>query len=640
MSHRKEFRDLSTPAAAREVIDGLEFGGGVETVPLADARGRVLAERIDADIDVPGFDRASMDGYAVRARDTFGADAADPAVLDVAGAVHAGEEPAVRVESGTATEISTGAVMPAGADAVVMVERTATVSTDQATAGDTQIAVETAVTPGENVMLAGADVAAGERALGPGTLLTPREIGLLSALGVADVSVRSKPTIGIVSTGDELVRPGGRLDSDAGQIYDVNSTAIASAVDAAGGEPQLYPHVGDDMAEMERVLVEAATECDLVLSSGSTSASAVDVVYRVIEERGELLLHGVAIKPGKPMLVGRIDDAAYVGLPGYPVSAMTIFREFVAGAIREAAGCPEPETATATGRMAREERFEEGRRRLVPVGIVTDGVGNNLVYPVDKGSGATTSLVDADGVVDVPPDVNYLADGESVTVDLFSADTRPPTLLGVGEDDPALARLLDRLDRPRYLSVGTNSALRWLRDDVPDIAVLAGPVESRPEGVELGTWDREWGLVVPPNESDAVTGLPALVDSDYRLVNRPTESGLRTALGNAIATLADDRGTTRRELTDAIDGYGFTARAVESPARKVMADDADAGVGLRATADRLGLGFVSLGTQSVTVLAAPGRRDKPAVGSLAETLTAADDVFEDLPGYRYRGTGE
>ena len=322
MSDRREFRELVSPDRAREVLDSLDVDPDSERVALEAARGRVLAERVDATVDVPGFDRASMDGYAVRARDTFGADEADPVALSLAGAVHAGEKPTASVGSGAAVEVSTGAVMPPGADAVVKVEET--------TETDGGVAVRTSVAPGDNVMLAGADVAAGARALGPGTRLTAREIGLLSALGVDEVPVRGKPRVGIVSTGDELVRPGGELDSDAGQIYDVNSYTIAAAVAEAGGDPRVYPHVGDDYDEMERLLVRGAEECDLVLSSGSTSASAVDVVYSVIEERGDLRLHGVAVKPGKPMIVGEVGESAYVGLPGYPVSALTIFRAFVA----------------------------------------------------------------------------------------------------------------------------------------------------------------------------------------------------------------------------------------------------------------------------------------------------------------------
>ncbi|MFB6165944.1 MAG: molybdopterin biosynthesis protein [Haloarculaceae archaeon] len=631
MTDRKEFRDLAPPEDAHEALASLDLGGATETVPLREARGRVLAARVDAGRDVPGFDRASMDGYAVRARDTFGADEADPATLELVGAVHAGEEPAVTVEEGTAAEISTGAVVPAGADAVVMVERT------DETAGGEAIRIRTSVAPGDNVMVAGADVAAGERALGPGTRLTPREIGLLSALGVEEVPVRARPRVGIVSTGDELVRPGDELDDDAGQIYDVNSYTIATAVEEAGGEAVLYPHAGDDYDEMERILTEAAEECDLVLSSGSTSASAVDVIYRVIEDRGDLLLHGVAVKPGKPMLIGRLDagdsPSAYVGLPGYPVSALTIFQTFVAPVVREAAGLPEPRTATVDGRMAVEERYAEGRLRLMPVGLLEDAEGETLVYPVDKGSGATTSLVEADGIVAVDPDTEYLGQGEAVTVRLFSPDVRAPTVLGVGEDDPALSRLLDRLERPRYLSLGTREGLRRLRNAVPDFAVAAGDREVGADHLDLGGWTREWGLVVPAGNPDGIDGLADLVDRDLRIVNRGTNSGLRSDFDDALETLAAERDATRRELTDAIDGYGLTVKAHESPARKVAAGRADAGLGLRATAEALDRGFVPLGEQPVRVLANPARTAKEGVAALDAALDAADDVLAELAGY-------
>ena len=646
MTDRKEFRDLADPADARDAIASLDLAPDPEEVPLEDARGRVLAERIDAQLDVPGFDRASMDGYAVRARDTFGADETDPELLDLVGTVHAGVEPDVEVGEGEAVEISTGAVMPPGADGVVMVERT-----DESEDGDT-VEVRTALAPGDNVMLAGADVAAGERALGPGTRLTAREIGLLSALGVESVPVRGKPTVGIVSTGDELVRPGDEVDSAAGQIYDVNSYTVAAAVEEAGGEPKLYPHAGDDYDEMEAILREAADECDLVLSSGSTSASAVDVIYRVIEERGELLLHGVAVKPGKPMLVGRVADSAYVGLPGYPVSALTIFRTFVAPAVRRAAGVPEPATATVEARLATEERYGEGRMRLMPVGLTETGEAQSsnasggiqsddlLAYVVDKGSGATTSLVEADGVVEVPADTAYVAEGETVEVQLFSPDVRPPTVLGVGEDDPALARLLDAIERPRYLSVGSREGLRRLRDGVPDFAVTSGESADAAsnrgvDATELATYEREWGLVVQSGNPEGIADLGDLVDRDLRFVNRGSDSGLRTSLGDALADLADERGTTRHALVQSIDGFELAAKAHESPARKVAAGQADAGLGLRATAAKLDLDFVSVGTETVRVLANPDRESKPGVRDLDAALDdELDAILSDLPGFQ------
>ncbi len=612
--NRKEFRDLATPDEARAAIDSLSLEGGIERVPLENARGRVLVARLDAELDVPGFDRASLDGYALRARDTFGADEADPARLAVVGEVHAGAKPNVTLEAGQAAEISTGAVMPDGADAMVPVERT---DTD---GGGDEVLVRTAVAPGDNVMFAGADVAAGERALGPGTTITPRDIGLLSALGIDEVPVRAKPRVGIVSTGDELVRPGDDLESSRGEIYDVNSYTIAAGVEDAGGEAVLYPHAGDDQDEMEGILRTAADECDLVLSSGSTSASAVDVIYRVIEEQGELLLHGVSIKPGKPMLIGRLDDSAYVGLPGYPVSAMMVFRTFVAPAIREAAGRPEPASATVSGRLARQERYEEGRHRLMPVGLVEDGDGETLVYPVDKGSGATTSLADADGVVEVGPETDYLEAGESVTVTLFSPDVRPPTLFGVGEDDPTFSRVLDGLESPRYLSVGSRPGLRRLREGVPDVAVVAGPLDRDIEADEIGRWDREWGLVVRTGNPDEIEGLDDLVDRDLRFVNRTTDSGLRSSLGAAVADVArnEERIATKSSTrsTASISACALTRAPL---ARSSRATPTPGSACERPPTARSR--FVSLGEQPVCALANPDRTEKEGVRELERALS-------------------
>jgi putative molybdopterin biosynthesis protein len=646
---RREFRDLATPAVLRDTLAELPIDAGTETVALSDARGHVLAERVDADIDVPGFDRAAMDGYAVRARDTFDASETDPVVLDVTGSVHAGERPSVSLDPGDAVEISTGAVVPRTADAVVMVEQTTEITADDATepaetatedaadpSAQRRVEVRTAVAPGEHVMAAGADIAAGQRALGPGTLLTPREIGLLAALGVTDVPVRAGPRVAVVSTGDELVPPSGDLDHRAGEIHDVNTAAIAAGVAEAGGDPVVYEHVGDDEAAMTETIRDAASDCDLVLTSGSTSASAMDVIYRVIEAHGERHLHGVAVKPGKPTIVGEIDATAYVGLPGYPVSALSIFRTFVAPRIRDAAGRPESRTATVDATMATRQRTDEGRMRLVPVALVDDGTGRTLAYPVDKGSGATTTLTAADGVVVVDADTNYVDADTPVTVELFSTAVRPPAVLAVGEDDPTFSRALDAVSNPRYLAAGTRTGRRSLRDGVADAVVLAGPdpdatmpgERSLDDVVELASWKRDWGLVVPGGNPDAVEGLDALVDRDLSFANRDDDAGIRQHFDAELDALAAARDTDRADVQAAITGYEFTTQGHASPAHRVADGSVDVGLGLRQTADDLALAFVDLGTDVVRVVAASDRRDKPGVDALASALAALDGTDE------------
>ena len=612
VTDRREFRDLASGEELAATIDSLELEAGTERASLENARGRVLAERITAEIDVPGFDRAAMDGYAVRAGDTVGAGEASPVELTVAGTLHAGENPTESIEAGEAIEISTGAVLPPGADAVVVVEATSE-------RGD-NVAIRDAVTPGKNVMPAGADVAAGRRVLGPKTRLTPREIGLLSAIGCDAVTVRKPPTVGIISTGDELVRPDDTLDSAAGQIHDVNSYTIAAAVEEAGGRSRVYPHVGDDEGSITDTLTQAATECDLVLSSGSTSASTMDVIYRVIEHRGELLLHGTAVKPGKPTIVGEFEDAAYIGLPGYPVSALTIFRVFVAPAIRAAAGLPERRTATVEADMATRARFEEGRRRFLPVALVEDGDGRTLAYPVDKGSGATTTLVDADGVVDVDAQTAYLDPDESVTVELFSADAAIPSLLGAGEGDPHLWDLLDQLDRPRYLAEGSQTGIRLLEDGVTDVAVIAGPIEAPADSVVIDSWEREWGLAVPTGNPDDVIGLDDLIDGDLLVATVDSQWGLAGSFDAAIGELANSRDEAQATLQRSL--RTIETRSFESPARRVVAGDADAGVTLAETAADLDVTFVSLGTERVEIVAASDRVEKTGIQILRDRLAS------------------
>ncbi|MDZ7850777.1 MAG: molybdopterin biosynthesis protein [Halodesulfurarchaeum sp.] len=629
MTERKQFRDLAEPAELHEAIAELSLSGGTEAVDLLEADGRVVAERIESTIDVPGFDRSTMDGYAVIARDTFDASEGDPYEARLGGVVEAGQKPDVEVERDAVVSVATGASLPPGADAVVPVERTSRLEADD----ETRVSIRTSVAPGENVMHAGDDVAAGDRAVGPGTVLTTRDIGLLAALGIESVPVYANPTVGIVSTGDELVRPGEPRDDERGQIYDLNTFALAAAVRAAGGEPEVVPHIADDYDRMYETLESVGKRCDLVLSSGSTSASDADVLYRVVEDHGELDLHGVSVKPGRPTIVGEIADTAYIGLPGNPVSALSVFRTFVAPAIRKAAGRPPESVPTLDGRMAAPKRYAEGRTYLLPAAVIEDETGEVLVYPVDKGSGAITSLTEADGVIEMRPETELLEVGQRVTVDLFSADTRPPAVLGIGESDPLFARLLDHVDGPRYLPHGSREGRRRLRDGIPDFAVLTEADAAAVEGEQLATFAREWGLVVPKGNPNSVDGLSDL-ETDGAFVNVTEDIGLRSALDGAVADVANSAGRSPDAYKNGIDGYRRTVNGIQSPAQRVADGVADIGVGLRFGAGVLDVDFVPIGTQRLVVLAAEDRLEKPGTAALVSTLESElSSLAEGLDGY-------
>ncbi|MFB6086008.1 MAG: molybdopterin biosynthesis protein [Halodesulfurarchaeum sp.] len=629
MTERKQFRDLAEPKALQEAIESLSLSPGPEYVDLLDADGRVLADRIDAGIDVPGFDRSTMDGYAVRARDTFDASEGDPyeaALLDV---VEAGEKPETSVEDGGVVSVATGAPLPSGADAVVPVERTSRAEGESGTT----VSIRTAVAPGDNVMHAGDDVAAGDRALGPGTVLSTRDVGLLAALGEETVPVFGKPTVGIVSTGDELVRPGKPRDDERGQIYDLNTFALAASVRAAGGEPEVVPHIADDYDRMLEALESVGNQCDLVLSSGSTSASDADVLYQVVEDHGELDLHGVAVKPGRPTIVGRVAETAYIGLPGNPVSALSIFRTFVAPAIRDAAGRPPESVPTLEGRMAAPKRYAEGRTYLLPAAVIEDESGEILVYPVDKGSGAITSLTEADGVIEMAPETELLAEGQSVTVALFSADTTPPTVLGIGESDPLFARLLDHVNGPRYLTHGSREGRRRLRDGIPDFAVLTEADAAAVDGDTLARFGREWGLVVPPGNPAGIDGLADL-ERAGTFVNVASDIGLRLALDDAVADLAVEGGSSGAGFRENVDGFERTVHGIRSPAQRVANGSADVGVGLRFSTTQLDVDFVPIGTQPLVVRAAPERREKAGMEALERAMEMnLPALLDRLEGY-------
>ena len=240
-------------------------------------------------------------------------------------------------------------------------------------------------------------------------------------------------------------------------------------------------------------------------------------------------------------------------------------------------------------------------------------------------------------MVAVDPNTDYLAAGEPVTVQLFSPDVQPPALLGIGEDDPALNELLDGLGSVRYLAAGSREGLRQLRDGLPDLAVVAGPVDDDHSAASVGSWHREWGLLVPEGNPDEIAGLGDLVDRDLRFVNRETNSGLRTSLSNALAALADERDVSRHSLVESIEGFEATVKAFESPARRVIEGRADVGLGLRTTADKHDLGFVSLGDQRVDLRINPERTAKPAVDRLEAALQELPEQCSSLSGYRFPG---
>ncbi|MDR1726499.1 MAG: molybdopterin molybdotransferase MoeA [Acidobacteriota bacterium] len=421
-----EFFNVITPDGFVELLAGFPRLAG-EAVPLDGALGRRLAGEVAAREDLPEGARSTVDGYAVRAEDTFGASDAIPALLKLAPAVTMGTVPGFKLAPGHAAPIPTGGFLPQGADAVVMVEYANP-------AGAGAIEVSRPVTLRTNVLGRGEDARAGEALLGAGKLLRAQEIGFLAALGVAEVEAFRRPRVAIVSSGDEVV-PVGR-EPRPGQVRDANGHALAALVRDAGGEPVAFDIVPDDAAALDRTLRAALDAADVVAISGGSSVGARDLMASAVAALpgAEVLAHGVAIRPGKPTLLGRCGGGAghaVFGLPGHPVSALVVAQVFLAPFLRHLQGAPlrkGPEGREVAAALASSLHSTIGLEEYVRVRLERADVGPGgargdgetpTAHPVWGKSGMLSTLVRADGVVRVPMNAEGLARGAAVPVILY-----------------------------------------------------------------------------------------------------------------------------------------------------------------------------------------------------------------------------
>jgi molybdopterin molybdotransferase len=382
-----------------------------ETVALSEAGGRFLAADIVAAEDLPAANRAAMDGYAVRAADVFGATESGPAYLDLAMDIPIGVTPERPVPPGQCARIVTGALLPTGADAVVMVEYTEDL-------GAGAIEIRRPVAPGENMLLAGEDAASGQRVLVAGTPLRPQEIGVLAALGHATVAVGKMPRVAVLSTGDELVPV--TATPRPGQIRDVNSHALSAMLRAAGALPQTFPLVPDDLAGIRTALAEATASFDLTLLSGGSSVGARDFTLDALRALGaDILAHGVAISPGKPTILASVGGKPCLGLPGQVTSAQIVLLVFGIPLVRRLAGDAAafdrvPQTFPAI--LARNVASKQGREDHVRVRLESRPGQLPLAHPVLGKSGLLKTLLLADGVITIPADLEGLAGDAPVAV--------------------------------------------------------------------------------------------------------------------------------------------------------------------------------------------------------------------------------
>jgi molybdopterin molybdotransferase/putative molybdopterin biosynthesis protein len=592
-----------------------------ESVALPDSRMRVLARDVVAAVDAPPFDRSNVDGFAVRAADTVGASNGKPKVLVLnAEVIACGSSPAITVAPGTCTAIATGGVIPRGADAVVMIEQTELIEE-----GAARIELRRTAAPGQFISYAGSDIARGETLLRRGTRIGSREIGMLAACGLDRVDVVRRPKVAVLSTGDELVEPGKPL-KPAG-VYDSNGAIIAASIAEAGGEPISYGAYPDDAAVLEKAVREALAASDMVVLSGGTSKGAGDLSHRVVSQLGKpgILVHGVALKPGKPLCLGVVGDKPIVVLPGFPTSAIFTFHTFVAPIIRARAGLP-PEAAVAiTARVPVRVPSELGREEFVLVSLI-DGDEGPVAFPIGKGSGAVTSFSQADGFLEIDALASVLEADSVARVTLIGSTARAPDLVIMGSHDVALdvivGAIADRGFAARTLAVGSQGGVAAANRGECDIAPvhLVDPANGQynkhlvTPGLSLVPgWRRMQGILFRPG--------------DTRFEGRSALKALKIILADESALMVSrNAGAGTRVLIDRLldgarpAGYANQPKSHNAVAAAIAQGRADWGLAIEPVAKLYGLGFLAVSPEHYDFLVVERWRDRPAVQAFLAAL--------------------
>ena len=590
---------------------------------LADALGQALADDVVSPIDVPPFDRSHVDGFAVRSADLALAGEAAPVRFVLNDEIIAcGTAPMQTVSPGTATSIATGGPVPRGADAIVMVEHTQPV-------GERAIEIRRAASPGQFVSYAGSDIARGETLLRAGTVIGSREIGMLAACGIAEVSVARRPRVAVISTGDELVQPGLPLRPAA--IYDTNGAIVTSAIRENGGDPVFLGAIPDVERELESVMRNALDSCDMLILSGGTSKGTGDVSHRIISRLGKpgIIAHGVALKPGKPLCLAVCNGKPVVILPGFPTSAMFTFHDMIVPVLRRMAGLPPRSDAKVTAKIPVRIASEMGRTEFVMVSLV-EGADGLIAYPSGKGSGAITSFAQADGFLRIDALANQISAGTEAEVTLFTPHVRVPDLVIVGSHCTGLDLVTAPLARAsllvRSISIGSLGGLAAARRGECDLAPIhlfdeATESYNAPflvDGLELVPgWRRMQGIVFRAGDvrfeglsaQDAVRA--ALADPTCIMVNRNQGAGTRILIDRLLGAARPD-------------GYWNQPRSHNAVAAAVAQNRADWGMTIAPVAHAARLGFIPLAEEHYDFALVTARKRRPAVQAFLAALASEE----------------
>ena len=597
---------------------------GRETVPLEAALHRVLASDVVSRVNVPSFDRSNLDGFAVRAADTFGAWEESPRFLELLPEVIAtAVVPTSEVTGGMTVSIATGGMLPRGADAIVMVEH--------ADVEGGRLVVRKAVTPGFGVSFAGTDVTEGETVLRRGESLTSRETGVLAAVGVDSVPVWRRPRVAIFSTGDEIIEPGHEMKP--GLVFDSNARILADAVRELGGEPVPMGIVRDDVELLRSKLDAALADADVVLLSGGTSKGQGDLSYHVVSELDDpgVVAHGVALKPGKPICLAATGGKPVVILPGFPTSAIFTFHEFVAPVLTMLAGRPVESRGQVPARLAVKVNSDVGRTEYVLVGLVrredaSGPSGGLAAYPMGKGSGSVTTFSRADGYVTIDRHREIVPAGTDVTVRLLGRESRVADLVAIGSHCVGLDFLLGKLQEAGYhtkmLAVGSTGGLAAARRGECDVAGchLLDP--------DSGQYNRP----LLSDELDLIEGYGRLQGvvfrpGDMRFEGREAREAIAAVRNDPNCMMVNrNRGSGTRILIDQLldgaepPGYAVQPNSHNAVAAAVAQNRADWGLAIDSVARPAQLGFLPLAHEQYDLVVPKSRWNRPAVAEIRRML--------------------
>jgi putative molybdopterin biosynthesis protein len=616
----RSWRDACTSAGCPQRVEAV-------TVPLAESVGRVTAEPIWATRSSPVGDVSAMDGIAVLARDTAGASQTTP----------------LRLEPGSYEVVDTGDPMPEGFDAVVMREHVHYV--------DGSAEILAAVPPYQHVRSIGEDVSAGELLLPEGHRLRPVDIAAAAAAGATELRVRRRPRVAVIPTGDEIVPVGS--PPQLGEILDTNSLMLVAQAQEAECEAWATPIQPDVVDQISGAVRKAAASADLVIVVAGSSAGRDDYTARIVAELGTLAVHGVAVRPGHPVVLGAVDATPVVGAPGYPVSAALTFDTFVAPLLAALEGAAPPHRPEAPARLARKLASVVGMDDWVRVRLGSVG-GQVVASPLPRGAGVLTSLVRADGLLLVPAGIEGQHAGETVSVQLLRGLPEiERTIVAIGSHDLVvdLAATALRSTDPTLSLVSTNvgslGGLVALRDGLCHLAGshLLHPAtgeytlpyldEMMPDRdlAVVRLVHRDQGLIIPPGNPRGVTGLADLANGDLSYVNRQRGAGTRMLLDQELRRLGID--------PDSVHGYAREEPTHLAVAAAVAAGRADCGLGILAAARAFGLDFVPIAQEPYDLVVDAAGLTDPLLAPLWELLNSADfqASVRKLGGYDTAETG-